>query len=180
MQPVASEECISYLLNNGNDHCEYKNFEGHFYVKFLDSIYIYTRDKEQAVVTCKDEQEERIEIHNLHIFSKGCQVKILNYFYYSPNIFQRVHLNETKRETNTRVNISHFQLPRASVENLKMLNRFQSNILVMYRENVMPWVTISTIPLIIVICVTATLLIRAIIFKKIKAMNTLLKDGLQK
>ena len=135
---------------------------------------------EQAVVKCKDNPEERTEIHNLHVFSKGCQVKIVNHFYYTPNIFQSVHLNETKRENNMPVNITHFKLPRTSVEKLKMLNRFHPNILVMYKENVMPWVTITMIPLIIVICVTATLLIRSIIFRKIEAMNALLKASLQK
>ena len=180
LQPVVKDKCIQYLLNNGDDNCAYKFYEDEFYVEFLNELYIYTKNREQAVVKCQENPEERIEIHNLHTFSMGCQVQVVNHFYYTPHVFQSVQLNETRRAINMPVNITHFKLPRANVDKLKMLNRFQSNILFMYRENVMPWVTITMIPLIIVICVTATLLIRSIIFRKIEAMNTLLKASLQK
>ena len=56
MQPAAREECINYLINSCDDHCDYKHFEGKFYVKFLDKIYVYTKDKEQAVVKCNDKK----------------------------------------------------------------------------------------------------------------------------
>ena len=78
------------------------------------------------------------------------------------------------------MNVTHFTLPRASVEKLKKINRFRSSILFMYKENVMPWLTITTVPLVIITFVIGIMLIKYRIFNRVEAMNSMLTESLKK
>ena len=171
-QNIKNTECLNYLLNNGDDNCKYVSYEKDFKVEMLDNkIYVFTKEKEQLVVSCNG-KESRMFINNVHIFPRECHVKIINKFYYEPTIFREIQLNTSYTNFNFQLNVSKIQLPRVSSFASEVPNVL---FLSLYKEKVMPVMTLVYYPLVVVVGVVSIVFIRRLVIKKINNINELLK-----
>ena len=172
-QHIHNVDCVNYLINNGEDDCKYKQPSCELEVKLIrDNIYIYTKEKERVIVSC-DGKENRIEIENVHVFPRGCFVKIINKLYYEPTIFKEVKLNETLINYGLKLNVSNIKLPRVNMH----ADNLNYNFLFEYKEKVMPVLTIVYFPMILIAGLVVVILFRKVIMGKINKIHELLKGN---
>ena len=170
LQPSSNFPCIRFLLNNGEDQCNYDEFYNMFHVAILKDIYVYTKEPQSAIVECSKGKEKRISIENVHVFPKSCHVKIIDYFFYKPSIFQHVKLNETFEEVVFKLNVSNFKLPKFNVR-VNQIQGMTNNILFLYKEKVMPYMTMLLIPLIFVIAIVIFFIVKKVLIDKVNEIK---------
>ena len=180
MQPLVNFPCLNYLLNGGEDGCQYEEFTGDFKVQLVnDKIYVYTRDNEIMNVMCK-ENEKRITIRNLNVFPRECSLKLISKFYYDPTIFQVLKLNSTFKivDRDIKVNISHFTLPKLEVK-ADRVDWENVGFFYVYKEKVMPIMTM-TLPLIVLVGIVVFVYVRKMMLRKLRNITKILEVKVQK
>ena len=175
-QHIHNIHCVNYLLNNGEDDCEYKLPSNDLEVKLLgNNLYVYTKEKENSIVTCAG-NEQRVIVENVHVFPRQCYIKITNKLYYEPTIFKEVKINETFQNYGLKLNTTHLKLP-------KFMNKAESmnyvNFWFTYKKKVMPIMSLIYFPLFVIIGIVVILVFRNVIMKKINKIFTILSDKVQ-
>ena len=148
----------------------YDEFHKMFHVAILKDISVYTKEPQSAIVECSKGKEKRISIENVHVFPKSCHVKIIDYFFYKPSIFQHVKLNETFEEVVFKLNVSNFKLPKFNVR-VNQIQGMTNNILFLYKEKVMPYMTMLLIPLIFVIAIVIFFIVKKVLIDKVNEIK---------
>ena len=170
-QNINNVQCVNFLLNDGEDDCKYKSPTSEFEVKLLNNdLYLYTKEKEQIIVSCKG-KEERLTVENVHVFPRGCFLRVINKFYYEPTMFREIKLNETIKNYGFKLNMTNLKLPR--MENFA---KGMENVSFMYsyKEDVMPIMTLVYFPLIIIVGVVIVVLFRKVIVNKVSKIHEIL------
>ena len=166
-------KCVNFLLNDGEDDCTYKMPENDLKIHLLkDNLYVYTKDKENLVMNCEG-KENRLIIENIHVFPRGCYMKIINKLYYEPTLFKEVKVNEHVKNYDFKINVSHINLPRVNqmAESMNYVN-----FLFEYKEKVLPVMSLVYFPLMVLIGVVVVVLFRKIIMNKINKIHKILKE----
>ena len=175
LYPITKFKCLNYLLNKGDEPCEYVGFEDDVKVELVkDKLYVYTKNEENIIIKCKG-KEERMKVINVHIFPRECNLKMINVMYYEPTVFQIMQLNSTFKKENFKVNMKKIKLPKA----MQVAEEYQwHNIgfFYVYKNKVMPLMTLVSYPMIVIICIVVFLFVRNKVIKKLKEMKTLLQE----
>ena len=136
------------------------------------------KEKQIAEVKCKG-KVKRVELYNVKVLPEHCQVKIPNFFYYKPTVFKNVNLNETDKIINVdyNVTIQKFKIQHTQIK-VKSLKNYEGKFMLIYKQAVMPWMTLMFIPVIIIVVFVIYCVIKFFFLKKIGLMNTLIKEHL--
>ena len=129
-----------------------------------------------VTMTCQ-QKKQRLEINNIHVFSKECKIKIHNIFHYTPTIFHIVSSNVSNAKYNFNVNVEKFELPKENIQ-LNLMSYFNNDVLVFYKTKVMPWITIFVVPLFVVSIIIIVCIARVMVFKKINDLNERIQQQL--
>ena len=178
LQPIDRHECIKFLLQGGVDNCIYQYVETDFQVLFLKNVYIFTKQMQVAELSCKG-KETKMEIINIKILPGNCKIKIPGYFYYKPTIFKNVDLNVTEKGFNIDNTLKKFQISHNQIK-MKTLPPYESKFMILYRHNVMPWMSILTLPVVIIIIFLLYCGVRVMVFRRIEILKTLLTTAIDK
>ena len=175
LQPIMNFNCINYLVNDGEDVCQYEEFQDDFKFQIInDMIYVFVKEEQVVNVGCKG-KENKIKIKNLNVFPVECSLKIINMLYYHPTVFHVVKLNSSfdLNEYKIKLNVSHFELPRA--KNIaKSVNAENISFFHVYTQKVMPFMTL-TIPLIVIITIIVFIYVRRAILSKMSRITRMLE-----
>lgn len=177
LQPLESNKCIKFILNGGEDHCLYEHVEQTFHVEFLNDIYVYTKNKENVKVHCKD-NETSFQVQNVKVLPKNCKIKIQGLFYYKPTVFQNVNINVKEGQKDFDLKLSEFSIKTNQIKVQKM-QPYESKFLLMYKDKVMPWMTISYLPFFVCTIVASYCILKVLILNRIKNINSMLKQKIQ-
>ena len=176
LYPVNNFKCIHFMLNKGNELCEYDELNDDFKIELIkDKIYLYTKKEESAILNCKG-KEERMKIINLHVFPRECNLKIINMMYYTPTIFQEVKLNSSFHTGSFKVNVNEINLPKV----MTVAEEYQWHnvgFFYVYKNKVMPVMTLIIFPLMIVFGIFAILFVKYMLVKKITIIKNMLKES---
>ena len=174
LQPIDRHECIKFLLQGGVDNCIYQYVEKDFHVFFLKNVYIFTKEMQVAELSCKG-KETKLDIINVKILPGNCKIKIPGYFYYKPTIFKNVDLNVTEKSFNIDNTLKKFEINHNQIK-MKTLPPYESKIMILYKQSVMPWITILTLPVLIIIIFLFYCGVRVMVLKRIDFIKSLLNN----
>lgn len=176
LQPM--NPCINFLFNGGNDLCNYVHFEEDFYVKFLEEIYVFVKSEMSAEVNCVNHHEKLI-LRNVKVLPGNCKITINNKFYYNPPVFKVINTTKTIDLVNTdfELKLKEFKIHHNNVK-MTTLPPYQNPFMVLYRQTVMPWMTMLYIPALLFTIFAVYFAIKLIIFRKMKNMNNMLQKHL--
>ena len=172
------KKCIKFLLQGGKDYCTYTSVESEFDVKFLDEIYVFTKERQLADIDCKN-KHERVTLINVKVLPSNCKIKIPNYFYYQPTVFKNVNLNETDKMLNVDfdVSVKEFKIEHHQIK-MNLMPPYENKFMIVYKQAVMPWLTLMFFLIIIVVIIVIYCTVWMLVIRRIGIFNTLLKNHL--
>ena len=178
LQPISMYPCIQYQLQGGVDNCIYEKVDYKFKVLFLEHVYIFTTEELTVEISCKDKTEKR-SVVNVGILPSNCKLKIPNIFYYTPTVFKNIDLKKTKALMNVNFNstINTFKIKHHQIK-INPMKYFESNIMILYKNSVMPWMTLMFIPVIIIVIVGFYIGVKIFVIRKLGYINSMIEDHL--
>ena len=178
LQPIDIHKCIKFLLQGGEDNCIYQHVEENFHVFFLNDVYIFTKERQMAEVSCKG-NEIKMEIINVKVIQGNCKIKIPGYFFYKPTVFKSVNLNTTEKRVQIEGKLKEFKISHHQIK-MKTMPPYENRIMLMYKQSVMPWLPIITIPFLIILGLICYCAVRVLILKRIDLVNSMLGNVIGK
>ena len=180
LQSIEKNKCMKFLVQGGIDYCQYQYVDLEFAVEFLKDIYVFAKERIVAEISCKG-IVKKLNVYNVKMLPKNCKIKIPNWFYYEPTLFQSINVNDTNTLLNIdyNVNVKGFKIEHHQIK-MQTLIPFESPVFMYYRHSVVPWMTMLYIPFIMIMTSIVFCAIRMMVIRKLAVLNEMLQNHFDK